>query len=407
MFAIHGAYYDNNFGDLLLMRIFENWIRSTCSSPIVYPLVPKSEYVRFGCSFPDVHVGIRSHAQWQGVLYAGGGHFGEPQRQAQKGYRGHRNWNLRFILRHVLPAELCIRNQVPYIIAGVEVGPVSNPLIRQEIRRIFRHAAVISVRNEESQRYVQETLGIDAVHCIPDVALTLTHEHIPSHVTESVKQMLTPYGDRPLLGIHHARYILADTPQAETLRTQLIERLTATPDLIPVVFADDGGSQFSEPCDRLAQMIRAATGSDCLVVPFQGMWHTVALISQLSAVLTTKLHVAIVAYAFGVYAESCGVHPKVLRFFKQIGRSHQCTLIHDLDRAIADEKISRVIDAAYSSESLQDDTWQSITQQARGNQDLVAAFVNAHISSSEQPARDAPDVGQSGSVLRTLKQLVR
>jgi polysaccharide pyruvyl transferase WcaK-like protein len=382
MFAIHGAYYDNNFGDLLLMRIFENWVRSALSIPIVYPLVPKAECRRFGRLFPDSEFGLGTCTRWTGLLYAGGGHFGEPHRQAQSGYRGYRSWSLRFFLRHVLPAEMCIQRQVPYLIAGVGVGPLTNPFVRREVKRIFRHAAAISVRNVESQRYVQAELGVEDVMVVPDAALTLSHADIPASVMESVNTFLAPYGDRPLLGIHHPRYILAETPQAEALRTRLIDTLINAPDVVPVVFADDGGGQFSDPCDRLARQIQAATGHPCLTVPFKGVWHTVALISRLSAVLTTKLHVAIVAYAMGVYAESCAVHPKVKRFFEQIGRSPQCTLIHDLDWAIAEDKVKRVMHHACIPPSIQDETWEKVRESALVNRDIISTFVKTQLSRS-------------------------
>ncbi|MEO1521936.1 MAG: polysaccharide pyruvyl transferase family protein [Cyanobacteria bacterium J06633_2] len=379
MFAIHGAYYDNNFGDLLLMRIFENWVRSAFSSSIVYPLLPKSEYNRFGHLFPNTQFGMKSWNQWQGLLYAGGGHFGEPHRQARKGYRGYRSWSLRFFLRHVMPAELCIRRQVPYLIAGVGVGPLTNPMVRQEVKRIFNHADTISVRNAESQRYVQESLGIKDVRIVPDAALTLTQEEILPEAMERVEQLFAPYGDRPLLGIHHPRYILADTPQAIALRTELIRVLKTAPEVVPVIFADDGGGKFSEPCDTLARLIQEETGRSCLTVPFKGVWQTIALISKLSAVITTKLHVAIVAYAMGVYAESCAVHPKVKRFFEQIGRSSQCTLIHDLTEAIAQEKMQRVVQVACSPVDIKDATWAQTKQQALVNKEIVSTFVKTQL----------------------------
>ncbi|MEB3211046.1 MAG: hypothetical protein VKL39_06805, partial [Leptolyngbyaceae bacterium] len=118
----------------------------------------------------------------------------------------------------------------------------------------------------------------------------------------------------------------------------------------------------------------------CLTVPFKGVWNTVALISQFSAVVTTKLHVAIVAYAMGVYAESCAVHPKVKRFFDQIRRSHQCTLIHDLNGAIAQEKMQRVIQAACVPVEIQDDTWAQTRQQAMVNQEIVSTFVKTRFT---------------------------
>ena len=150
MLAIHGAYYDNNFGDLLLLKIFENWAIAATGDQIAYPLVPGREQSRFSTYFPDAAYGLGQRRSWNGLIYGGGGHFGEPDASSRKGYKGYRSWSLRFFLRHVLPAELCIRQGIPYAIAGVGVGPLSNPVVRRQVQRIFRHAAVVSVRDAES-----------------------------------------------------------------------------------------------------------------------------------------------------------------------------------------------------------------------------------------------------------------
>ncbi len=374
MFAIHGAYYDNNFGDLLLMKIFETWLRASAPSPVVYPLVPEGEQSRFGRFFPEAQFGTQNPQQWQGLIYAGGGHFGEPNISSRKGYQGYRSWSLRFFLRHVWPAELCMRHQVPYLIAGVGVGPLSNLLVRKEVQRIFANATAVSVRDQASETFVREQLGIDTVAMVPDAALTLTREDIPEKAIASVEQRLSPYGDRPLLGIHHPRYILADTPQAEALRNSLLETLAANPQVVPVVLADDGGSKSSEPCDRLAGLIQSRTKGPCLTVPFQGTWQTVALISRLSAVMTTKLHVAIVAYAMGVYAESYAVHAKVARFYEQIERSQQCTLLENLTPELAAQKTDQAVQAACSPPDIKDEAWHNIRAQALQNRIIVTSF---------------------------------
>ena len=54
MIAIHGAYYSNNFGDLLLIKLFESWIRSRVDCEIACPMVPERQRERFGCEFPGV-----------------------------------------------------------------------------------------------------------------------------------------------------------------------------------------------------------------------------------------------------------------------------------------------------------------------------------------------------------------
>ena len=93
--------------------------------------------------------------------------------------------------------------------------------------------------------------------------------------------------------------------------------------------------------------IQNSTGKECLSLPFKDIWETAALISKLSAILTTKLHVGIVAYALGVHCESFATHQKTPRFYKQIGRASQCIMLDDIsDKNIVIEKIERALQAA-------------------------------------------------------------
>lgn len=374
--AIHGAYYDNNFGDLLLMKIYENWIRATVDADVVYPMVPKNQLNKFKSHFPKASVGLRQRKSWKALFYAGGGHFGEPNSNARSVYSN--SWNQRFFKRHVLPAELCLWSSIPYAISGVGVGPLSNFWVRQEVKRIFFNAKTLSVRDTDSKQFVQNVLRIGSdVEVIPDAALTITKSDIPEKIIENINSLLKPYQGMLLLGIHHPREFLGENFQAKFLRASLLASLASAPDVMPVVFADNGRSDCSEPCENLAKLIQTHTGRKCLTVPFQGVWETVALISRLSAVLSTKLHVGIVAYALGVYCESFAMHSKVIRFYSQIDRSSQCLMLEDVNEDTSMQKIERAIKAARDETSVRDTKWQGIREAASLNQKLISSFLRA------------------------------
>ncbi len=56
------------------------------------------------------------------------------------------------------------------------------------------------------------------------------------------------------------------------------------------------------------------------VVPYQNRWVIASLIGELDALLTTKLHVGITAWALGVPSFGLSSHPKTKRFYRQIQR---------------------------------------------------------------------------------------
>ena len=382
MISLHGAYYNNNFGDLLLIKIFENWIKSKVNQTIVYPLVPKADRDSFRSHFPKATIGLEKSQHWQALIYAGGGYFGEPESNRNKTFGG--KWNKRFFRLHVLPAEICLWRDIPYAILGVEAGPLSNIFVRQEVRRIVKNARVLSVRNIESKQFLQEELGIRSqINVAPDAALALNETDIPTAALEFVTQRLAPYKGMVLLGIHQPSLYLRKNPQAELLRKSLLASLTLASDVIPILFSDDGDIHSSQKsCNNLAQIIQSSTGKQCLEFPFQGLWETTALISQLSAVLTPKLHVGIVAYGLGVYCESFANHQKTPRFYRQIDRPSQCTMLNNVTEDTVMEKIDRAIQSSRRQVSIRDQNWYKLKEEARLNQSLLFSFLDSVVSSS-------------------------
>ncbi|PIG94075.1 polysaccharide pyruvyl transferase family protein [Gloeocapsopsis sp. IPPAS B-1203] len=380
MIAIHGSYYNNNFGDLLLIKLVENWVKSKVNSTIVYPMVDKQEQKEFKEHFPNSFIGIKQRETWQALVCTGGGYLGEPNWSHGKKLGG--KWNKQFFRRHVLPAEICIWSNTPYAIVGVEAGPLSNIFVRHEVKRILSHASVLSVRNIESKKFIQDTLGIDSeVIVAPDAALTISKEDIPTTALNYVDSLLAPYQGMISLGIHYPSRFLCDTPQAELLRQGLFSTLASTPDVLPVVFSDCGSNNVPSDTEKLAKIIHNSTGKECLSLPFKGIWETAALISKLSAILTTKLHVGIVAYALGVHCESFATHQKTPRFYKQIGRASQCIMLDDIsDKNIVIEKIERALQAARNQVSpINCQEYEQVKQNSLIHKQLVLNFLNSTI----------------------------
>jgi hypothetical protein len=161
------------------------------------------------------------------------------------------------------------------------------------------------------------------------------------------------------------------------MRAALIAALRPRSDVVPVLFSDIGTQSSLVHMQELAGILRAEAGRECLTVPFGGTWRTAALLARLSAVLTTKLHVGIVSYALGVYAESFALHPKTLRFYAITARSPQAQLFDTVDRAAADTKIQRALAAGSrrGDAALTGPVWQQTRARAAQHGRWVAEFL--------------------------------
>lgn len=341
--ALHGAYFDDNFGDLLLLALVGRWGRERGVRRLSYPLVPAGGDDRFERHFPDGLLGRRTLLTARGLVYAGGGHFGEPDAAARHAYGG--DWDQRFLDRHVLPARAMRWLRRPHLVLGVGAGPLTDPEVRAAARDVLGRAWAVSVRDEASARFVVDDLGIgDAPLVAPDPALSLGPSHVPATAREAAARQLAGLPEGPLLGVHHPRDWLADTAPAAALRAALSRRLDEHPDVVPVVFSDNAAGE--ERCAALAEQVTATTGRPCGRVGFHDVWTTVALVARLDALLTTKLHVAIVAYAMGVHAESTALHPKVPRLYEQVGLPRRCRMLGDVDDDEADRAVESALAAA-------------------------------------------------------------
>jgi polysaccharide pyruvyl transferase WcaK-like protein len=364
--ALHGSYFDDNFGDLLLLKIFERWVRARGDEP-VFPFVPRRRRSTFAREFPGRAAGLGRSAPCRALVFAGGGFFAEPEKE-RRTWRRH--WNLRFLKRHVLVAELCVLAAVPFAL--------SNAASRAAARRMFNRAAVIVVRNEESRSFIEDTLGVKRdIRVAPDPVLTIAREDIPPEFRAAAQGLLEKYRGARFLGIHHPSDFLQDHPSAALVRRALGEEL-ARPEaggIVPVVFADHGRGAAG-PSERLAAEIRSATGRPCLAVPFEGLWQTLALVSELSAVVTSKLHVGIVSYAFGIPAESFATHSKTPRFYRQVGHPSVSAMMRGVGEEEARRKIARAIAAARNG-SVPDGGRAAVIEAARQNRAELDAFLDS------------------------------
>jgi len=258
----------------------------------------------------------------------------------------------------------------------VEAGPLSNVFSRCEVRRLVNGALKVSVRNQESYDFLKSDLKIEKdIHVTYDPVLSLSKDIIPTMAIENIEEKLKDYHGCRLIGIHHPHYLISNTNVANEIFNAFINRLKSSRDIVPVVFSDSGYDGSIGACEKLSSRISETTGIKCLSMPFDGIWELVALISRLSSLLTTKLHVGIVAYTFGIYCESFATHQKASRFYKLVHRENQCTPISSLNRDLIDMKISRIFKYASQSDKIIDEHYHRVKEIALKNREIVGTFL--------------------------------
>jgi polysaccharide pyruvyl transferase WcaK-like protein len=311
-----------NFGDLLLADIYESWIRQAVPDADVR----RVEYRGLGKS----RWSVRNMAQWADcIVFNGGGYFSEKPFEGSnivkklmlKQAWGVRNYDLYGEMLHAAR-----RFGKPILASGIEVGPITSPLLRRVVRSLFTYSCFSSVRNNDSREYLGQ-LGCctENIRVAPDSALSIQRRTS----TEGLARTHSALG--PLrIGLHLHK--LKEYNEAKIV-ADIIHAVVKASDctVCEVVYLHDQTKQDVIP----VRSIRAEHQLRQCLPRLQTILFTspANLISELHTchlLLTTKLHCGIVARAIGTPVLAIPSHPKTSRFYDYIGERFRCTRFQEL-----------------------------------------------------------------------------
>jgi len=306
--ALHGAVYGQNFGDVLISQILARHLREATSAGVFFPFGRK----KFRDASHEEIGRIWKLSKTHAAVMGPGGYFGE-RRHDQK------SWNTRFRLYHGNFYRLVKLMRVPLFIHGVGVGPLSDPVSRDLARQIFDYADLVNVRDKESYDYV---LGLgtaaEKVGVYPDVALTLTGSDFRQKNSDTDLDF-SGSAKPKVVGLHLPLPKNLSPAAVSNCLDQIKALIFLRPDLRFLILKDG-------PRQKISSEIRDVVLSSGRAeeTTYIGPHRLLQDIARCDAVVTTKLHVGICASALGVAPLSLYSHPKVLRFFNEIGRLDFC-----------------------------------------------------------------------------------
>lgn len=242
------------------------------------------------------------------VIFIGGGYFGpgkliDPFWQRSDSNRKYRN-----------VFDDAAREGIPVHILGPEVGPWLRPYAARLWDPIFRGAASIALRNRDSIEYLESLTGLNSDYS-GDVVLGKVRDFLSTYSDHELAR-----GSEERFGIHVTAKIQGKSPFSRNVRKAIIESLThCESDKVFLFFDQEAAVPIGGPIDLLVGEISKFKSVE--VVPYKDVVQLTALISTFTTVLTTKLHVGVVAAAVGAYPISLQSHPKIGRFYRQLDMS--------------------------------------------------------------------------------------
>lgn len=307
--ALHGSYFTDNFGDILLMQLYLRWLREAAEGvQVLMPFLPAATSHHF-----DVAEGRGYGAllRTDALVYGGGGYFGEPPADQ-------RRWGARLAARHLAPGLLAAALGREVIVNGVGAGPVSASLPRWMLARVATRASQVVVRDEESLAFMRG-LGVleGRLHLGADAALCLEPSDLPASAVDEIEGWLSGLPAGPRLGVHLTGDSARSAGHAAVIE-DVLAFVAARPGLRVIAITDQKGAAGQLAATReLAERLPGR----CDVYLYRSPWPLAALLARLDLVVTMKLHVGIVAATLGTPVLSVRSHPKIERFYRQLGAS--------------------------------------------------------------------------------------
>lgn len=330
--GLHGSYYGRNFGDTLILNIIKNWIEEASpNSEIILPFVTSEQEAIEILGKPSSQKKIK---ELDGLIFGPGGYFGEPPGSFLNRFR----WALRNYKRHLVWNNILYKNNIPYIIVGVGVGPLSFFFSRSKVVKLFNNAKRVSVRDKYSKEYlVKWGVKSEKIIVTGDVALTLKPD---------INLDLDKVKSR--VAIHFPGMNLENEGKLQ----DFIKFITFLQRENDVFLLEDQAGQFGYNKKHSLKKVFEDHGLKIDVIQYINPNTLINNLQKIDLIITSKLHVGIVGYALGKKILSIPKHSKTVRFFEQIEQEKFCIPFQTINFSLLMEKYEELkyIDNSYNNQ---------------------------------------------------------
>ena len=317
--SLHGSYFGNNYGDILLVNMFAKWIKEY--NPKLYINLPKANK-KVTHELPVGSVGLFNLIKSSALIFCGGGYFGEQPKNPQK-------WALRNFFRHAVIAIIACIFNIPYVIIGVEFGPISSNWFRKICIVIAKKAKYVVVRNQESYDFLKRNGVTKNVLLSADAVLSLSEMVSPlSTYNEKCKKILIHFNGKNKLPMNY-----------EFVVNTIISSVRKTFEDYKIVFLSDSEGNYYD--NDVCKEIFTHLNKDKIpyaIKTYEGYENLINEINSSYCIFTSKLHVGITAAALNKKVFSLWFHNKTPRLHAQIGNSGNCIAFDLVDQNL-DTKI--------------------------------------------------------------------
>lgn len=308
--SLHGSYFGDNFGDVLLVKVFHNWIKEIDPNiQINYPLMFDENYE----IQPD-NKGIINFLKSDLLLYCGGGYFGENKSSWK--------WYIRNTYRHLIVGYLALLLGKKTAIFGVEVGPIENKIFKKLVINLFNKSQISYVRNQESYDFlINNGVNKNKIGLVTDTILALRNYKGYEDIDDIKNNKL----------IFHLAFGILHIKEIESIFRAIVDLMKENDSLkgYELIFLEDYSNQYNSIYNNCFNYLNN-NKINYKIEKYRNTDTLINTIKNSEMVVTTKLHVGIVAASYSKKVLSIYSHLKVPRLHKQINNEDNCLNIENI-----------------------------------------------------------------------------
>lgn len=312
---IHGSFMNDNYGDFLLFYMANNICQDFKQEKIsVISSNIDPSYKKY-CNFTELPK-TKALFDVDMALFAGGGYFGEPNKH--KIY-----WNIRCLFKHLFPAYIINKRKIPYAIIGVETGPLSFFLNRLLLKKICNNAFVISVRNEESKKFLEKIGVTKEVLVNPDWVINIDPDILLKE-KDSAKNLFKKIpSNYKKIFVH----LTTKNNYGKENAINDLKKYIENNEVFYIIGCDQNRKKINKRCKQLLSQFPK---NKSMLLNYINPWLLSSVISNCDAVITDKLHIGIVSTKLNKEVISIASHKKAIRFYTLIKRENWSIYIKEV-----------------------------------------------------------------------------
>ncbi|WP_020410679.1 polysaccharide pyruvyl transferase family protein [Hahella ganghwensis] len=354
--AIIGRLDLDNFGDVLLGRIFTQWLKE-CQLRVICP--GASEVVAKQMQIDA----IGDYSEADAVIYVGGGYFGEPPGR----FKARMRWGRRLAKNIIFPGIKAILKKKPVAIIAPGYGPITNPIARIGSLILFYKAKQRSLRDTESIRFLKSYGYFGNIIETADSALSMTNTTLSDEANRIGEHWSQQAGDKKIVLLHLTQKAMNIPGAAHIIDS--IKQLMNDDRYLFIAATDQSGTQGARDTEAFYEKTFGNTGR-FVTSHYESIESLIGLIDVAHLAITTKLHVGILSLARGTPVMSFPYHDKTLRFYRQAGYESFCLPYNRWTKSNIESQFTRFHELSDTRINLE----QALVDRALNNKKLVEEF---------------------------------